>query len=210
MVAALEIIVDAPSSLELSPRFSQLPPPSDPTRMRVVSSRPPPDDLLDDLFDVMQGLYQATDSAAAARVCLAAAQRVSPVRQATLHAFDVDKREFVAIASSGAAGDDVLLGRAPSSDPILGQTAKNRHAMIHFAVPDAKRFGALPGSRTALTAPALSMGRVIAVLELVDPTDGGEFNDGDAASVAYIAERFGEFVASNGLVFDAARVFART
>ena len=82
--------------------------------------------------------------------------------------------------------------------------------MIHFDVPNTKRFGALPGLRTALTAPALAMGRVIAVFELVDPADGGEFNDGDAASVAYIAERFGEFVASNGLVFDAARVFART
>ncbi len=201
--------LDRPS-LDLSPRFSDLPPPVDPGRVRLVTDRPPADDLLDDLFDVMQDLYQAADSAAAGRVCVAAIQRVCPVRQVTLHAFDVDKRQFVAIASSGEAGDDFLLGRVPSSDPVLGQTARNRRTMIHIDVPPTKRFGALPSLRAVLTTPVVTIGRVVAVFELIDPAGGGEFNDGDAASVVYIAERFSEFVASNGLVFDAARVFART
>ncbi len=207
-VHAAEAVRLSVSSVPPEANRESLPPPPS-GRAKVVTDRPPRDDLLAELFDQMQELFEATDAAHAARICLRIAGSVIGAEQVIMHGVDIDRREFVAIASAGGGGRELLLLRTSVKDPILGEVAKRRRAMIHYEVPPSiTRYGALVGGeRTVITAPALAAGRVVAVLELVASSSSrAAFSADDSSACSYIMERYGEYIASNGLTFEPSAV----
>jgi putative methionine-R-sulfoxide reductase with GAF domain len=169
------------------------------------------DELIAVLFEAMHDLHFARDTLEAASFCLHLAMEMIPSRAAFAHFYDIDKREYVLVATAGAGTDPLILKRHPPTDPLLGAAMRNRAAVV---VPDAtknddafvERFELVGGAKSIIVTPVMAGGRALAAIEIVNPVDGNPFNEAEGNAFTYMGEQFAEYVSSHGLVLDTERI----
>jgi hypothetical protein len=142
------------------------------------------DELLAELFESMHELQFASDAVAGSDFCLSVAMATIPSEAAVAYLYDMGRREFVVASTSGTRVDKFRDRRYADHDPLLSHAMRESGALIVDNTGDGK---------TALGA-----------IELIDPLDGLPFTSTEGNALSYIAEQFGEFVASRGIAPESA------
>ncbi|WP_394832002.1 GAF domain-containing protein [Pendulispora rubella] len=221
-----------PAPAPTFPARGDVPPSSDPGRgssagMRIPTpgrpSRPSVslqrgrvrgDELIAVLFEAMHDLHFSRDTLEASEFCLQLALENIPSRAAFAHFYDIDKREYVIVATVGAGTQQMILRHHPPTDPLLSAAMRKRTAIV---IPDAagsqeafvERFEQLGGAKSIIVAPVMLGGRALAAIELLNPTDGAPFSEAEGNAMTYMGEQFAEYVSSHGLVLDPERIRQR-
>ncbi len=196
------------------PASTKIPPAPRPA---VIPSTPPPkpvptkrlsgDDLLAELFEAFNDLHFLRDSIEGAEFVLALTLEKLPSEIGLVSLFDINKREFVIVRQTGGA-QRAVGQRQPEKAPIASTAMRKRHAVVisdpggaQRAVDD--RFRMIGAEiRSMVCAPVELGGRYLGLIELVNPLDGGIFNEGDGNALTYIGQQFAEFAASRGVMID--------
>ncbi|MBK6461859.1 MAG: hypothetical protein IPF92_12710 [Myxococcales bacterium] len=167
------------------------------------------DELIATLFEAMHDLHFLQDAIQGADFCLQLAIGVIPSRAGYAHFFDVEKREFVLVRAKGEDTEDLVGKRHLEAEPLLSAAVRTKKAILKDA-NDAltSRYMTLGGATSVVLCPVFVAGRALAILELVNPSDGAPFTQAEANALTYIAEQFAEFLSSRGLVFDHGRARA--
>ncbi|HRH00500.1 MAG TPA: GAF domain-containing protein [Polyangiaceae bacterium] len=198
----------APLSVERAPNFT--PPPGNvtvviPPRPRT-GTRVSGDELIATLFEAMHDLHFLHDAIQGADFCLQLALGVIPSRAGYAHFFDVEKREFLLVRAKGEDTEELVGKRHLEAEPLLSAAVRAKKAILKDANEAlTSRYMTLGGATSVVLAPVLVTGRPLAILELVNPSDGAPFTQDEANALNYIAEQFAEFLSSRGLVFDHGR-----
>jgi hypothetical protein len=218
--ADLEVLDDPPKPASTTPssRPPPLPararseppiPPAAPMPMAVPEAPPAPraslPDVTDVLFEAMHELNFFESAVEGASFCLVTAMRVLPCLAGLVQLFDEKTREFVTVYARGPRAEKLLLKRVPESDPLITRAALSRRAIvmdygdkgIEPLVADRHAFFGEPWS--AAVVPVAHGGRVLAMIELIDPLDGAPFGDVARGALEYIADHYGVFIAERGL-----------
>jgi hypothetical protein len=161
-------------------------------------------DPTDVLFDAMYDLGLFETAVEGASYCLASILRALPSRAGMIHLFDTETREFVTVYAQGPGSDELLMNRHSDEDWLIS-AAICKHKPLIMSYGDEvggrpldrhAKFGAI---KSVLVAPVFSWGRCLGVIELVDPTDGSQFDDRRENAIAYAADRYGEFLGERGV-----------
>ena len=121
--------------------------------------------------------------------------------------FDMNTREFIIVRQSGA-GRSALCAKQPEKAAIAAAVMRRRHAVLvnertalERAMDD--RWKAVGVElKSLMCAPVELSGRYLGLIELANPLDGSQFNEGDGNALTYIGQQFAEFVASRGVAID--------
>ncbi|MBS2014892.1 MAG: hypothetical protein JST00_18525 [Deltaproteobacteria bacterium] len=170
-----------------------------PPESRVQVKREPSVlDPMDVLFDGIYELNFVDSTAEAADVCASALAKALRARAVVIHSHDLVRRELRAIGAHGVSPSEVLFTTEASEDDLVAS------AVICNQAPVTMRFdGELPklapkrltlvgAPRTLVAVPALSWGRCIAIIEVIDADE--RVAERAADSAAYVAERLAEFL----------------
>ena len=196
-------------------RRESAPPPSQKRQRSVPSSLPAQpsgtrvvgEELLTTLFDRVHALSFVADTLEAADQCLTILTELVPCRSGIVHFFDLAKNDFMIVATSGDGGEDLVLQRHTSEDPVL-RAAFSRGRVIACndlggsAGAPGGRFAALGGVHRVLLAPIVVGDRYLGAIELIDPSDGQPFDENDENAVGYVAERMASFILAHGVIVD--------
>ncbi|MBL8607542.1 MAG: GAF domain-containing protein [Myxococcales bacterium] len=172
------------------------------------------DELLTALFEAMHDLHFLRDSLEGGEFCLQLANDMLPSRAGIVHAYDMNKREYVVASASGDNTRILLAKRTADADPMIGAAMRARRSIV---VPDAahteaatlERYRALGGAKSVVIAPVMWGGRALGAIELLNPVDGAPFREDEGHAMSYIAEQFAEFIGSHGLVIEPDKILAR-
>jgi hypothetical protein len=165
------------------------------------------DDLLAELFEAFNDLHFLRDSIEGAEFVLALTLEKLPSEIGLISLFDINKREFVIVRQTGGA-QRAVGQRQPEKAPIASTAMRKRHAVVISDPGGAQRAHddrwKLIGAeiRSLVCAPVELSGRYLGLIELVNPLDGGVFNEGDGNALTYIGQQFAEFAASRGVLID--------
>jgi GAF domain-containing protein len=169
------------------------------------------DELIANLFEAMHELNFARDVIEGGDYVLSLALDMIPSRAALVHLYDIDRREYVVACVAGSGVDGLLNRRHAESEALLSSAMRKRRAIVladartDESVLAADRFNALGGAASVIVAPVMKGGRFLGVIELVNPLDGVAFSE-EGNAVDYIADQFGEFVATKGMQLDPDRI----
>jgi hypothetical protein len=193
--------------VEKAPDFTP-PPGRSSSRIPIpkLGARVSGDELITALFEAMHDLHFLRDAIEGADFCLQLAQEVIPSRAGYAHFFDIERREFCLVRAKGEDTAVLVGNRHLEGEPILSAAVKARRPLLRGS-EDAmtNRYIAIGGAKSLVLAPVMVAGRTLAVFEMVNPNDGAPFTQDEANAMNYIAEQFGEFLSSRGLVFDHGR-----
>jgi len=159
-------------------------------------------DVIDLLFDAMEDLPFLETALEASAFCLSAALRVLPSRAGMVHLYDINTREFITVYTQGENTEKLLMARTPETDALFA-AAMGRHRAMAFRYDrggsprDRHTFFGPP--RSVLTAPAMVDGRYLGIIELIDPMQGGIFDERAENAISYVADRFAEFLSQHGI-----------
>jgi putative methionine-R-sulfoxide reductase with GAF domain len=164
------------------------------------------DELLGDLFDAMGDLYFLASTLEGANFVVSLAMEKIPCSVGVCHFFDIDRREFLVSRALGNT-EELLLSRTPAREGLAAEVMNKRRAIViadatthEKPLPHWSRLGT--EVKSAVVAPVALGGRWMGMLELVNPTDGKPFLEGDGYALSYMAEQFAEFLGQRGLVND--------
>ena len=162
----------------------------------------------------MHDLHFLRDAIEGGEFCLALALEKMPARIGIVHLYDIDKREFLVTSTRGPGTARLLLRRHPENDALLLAAMHKRRPIVvsDGSVGEAatiERYAVVGGARSLVIAPVMQHGRFLGALELLNPSDGGPFTEGEGNALGYIAEQFAEFLSSHGIVTDPDRISAR-
>jgi hypothetical protein len=193
----------------VQPKHAQPPPP--PVPPAAKKKRLAGDDLLSELFEALSELGFMHDSLAGAEYVLAVALEKIPSEVGLVSFFDINKREFVVAKQMG--GDKSVLGyRQPEKAPLAIEAMRKKHAVV---VTDAEAVAKATDERwlnigidpkCLVCAPIALGGRYLGLIEIANPTDEGEYREGDGNALTYVGQQFGEFVAERGVIIDADQI----
>jgi hypothetical protein len=176
-----------------------------PAEPRKQRTRNPISDLISELFDRTHRLTFQRDIVSGSEFVRDLLLEVIPVRACLVHVFEIDTGEFVLVRASEGLAPALVLSRLSAREQWLDRVMRGgvpvrleqQEELGHVRW---ERLGLTP--KRVLTAPAQLGGRYLALLELLDPLDGGGFYDNELNAVAYIAGRFAEFLAARPIVLE--------
>ncbi len=155
-------------------------------------------DPTDLIFDGMYGLTFARSAGEAADLCAETLAKALGARAVVIHTHDLTSRELRAIGAHGD-GDFDIIGSAEASDDDLVASAvicNQKSVTMKFdgELPRLapKRLHAVGAPRTVVAAPAMSWGRCLAIIEVIDADERYAARVADSA--AYVAEHFAKFL----------------
>ena len=158
-------------------------------------------DPTDLIFDGMYGLTFARSTGEAAEMCAETLARALGARAVVIHTHDLVSRELRAIGAHGD-GDFDIIGSAEASDDDLVAAAvicNQRSVTMKFdgELPRLapKRLHAVGAPRTVVAAPAMSWGRCLAIIEVIDADERYAARVADSA--AYVADHFAQFLCAH-------------
>lgn len=161
--------------------------------MRVTMSDP-----TDLIFDGMYGLTFAKSMSEAAELCAETLAKALGARTVVIHMHDLVTRELRAIGAHGD-GDFDIIGSAEASDDdmiasavICNQKSVTMRFDGELPMIAPKRLHAIGAPRTVVAAPAMSWGRCLAVIEVIDADE--RYAGRVADSATYVADHFAQFV----------------
>jgi len=167
-------------------------------------SRDPIADLVSELFDKMHELSFCRGVTEGADFVLEVASKMIPSKYCLIHVFDINVGDFVLVRAKGENQERVLLSRIPDREPwiatIMRRPVPTRLKGDVASQPRWRTLGAVLAHAVAV--PVHVGGRYLGLIELADPADGGEFFENEVNALAYIAERFAEFLTNRPIVLD--------
>lgn len=182
-------VIETPKDLE--------PPPE--SRVVVRPAREPSAlDPMDVLFDGIYELNFLDTAVEAADVCASALAKALRARAVVIHAHDLARRELRAIGAHGVSPSEILFTTEPSDDDLVASAVICNGAPVTMRFDGElprlapKRLGMVGAPRTLVAVPALSWGRCVAVIEIIDADERVAARVADSA--AYVAERLAEFL----------------
>lgn len=214
VAAAPASVAPPPAPVSIAPPVSVAPPVSavspPVSMMRPVTPAQPVapqflrlsiNDPTDLIFDGMYGLTFARSTGEAAEMCAETLAKALGARAVVIHTHDLVSRELRAIGAHGD-GDFDIIGSAEASDDDLVAAAvicNQRSVTMKFdgELPRLapKRLHAVGAPRTVVAAPAMSWGRCLAIIEVIDADERYAARVADSA--AYVAEHFAQFLCAH-------------
>ena len=170
------------------------------------------EELIADLFETMHALDFCKDSLEAGAFTLQIAMERLGSAAGMVHLYDIDRREFVVVQARGPGAEALRGLRTSDGEPLVAEAMRTNGALV---IADAaadprvagrrwdtvRAAGAPPRPIASVAAARVAQaGRFLGLLELANLADAGRFAPGDEHALAYIAERFMEFVAQHGVV----------
>jgi hypothetical protein len=158
-------------------------------------------DPTDVVFDGMYGLTFAKSPGEAAEMCAETLAKALGARAVVIHRHDLMSRELRAIGAHGD-GDFDIIGSAESSEDDLIASAvvcNQKSVTMKFdgELPSVapKRMHHVGAPRTVVAAPAMSWGRCLAIVEVIDADERYAARVADSAT--YVAEQLAQFLLSH-------------
>lgn len=175
-------------------------------RARPVASEAPAllrlsiSDPTDLVFDGMHGLSFARSPGEAADMCAETLAKALGARTVVVHAHDLVSGELRAIGAHGDGDFDIIGSAEPSEDDLVASAVicNQRSVTMTFdgelsrLAP--KRLHAVGSPRTLVAAPAMSWGRCLAIVEVIDADERYAARVVDSAT--YVAERLAQFLSA--------------
>lgn len=177
-----------------SPKEAVEPPPESRIQVKRESTLDP----MDVLFDGIYELNFVDTAVEAADVCASALAKALRARAVVIHTHDLVRRELRAIGAHGASPSEILFTTEPSDDDLVASAVICNQAPVTMRFDGElpklapKRLGVVGAPRTLVAVPALSWGRCIAIIEIIDADARVASQVADSA--AYVAERLAEFL----------------
>jgi hypothetical protein len=178
-------------------------PDSAPSTPRPVSATPPAAaDPAEQLFEAMQDLSRLETAPAGARFCLEAAMRAVPCLAGLVHLSDSARRELVVVHAQGPRADALLGTHTPQADPLVARAAQagKPTVVVYGAEPGAERAScqrhAFFDPWSVVLVPVVVGGQLLALLEMIDPTDGKPLEELPQDALAYLASCLGRFLSA--------------
>lgn len=146
----------------------------------------------------MYGLTFARSMGEAADLCAETLAKALGARTVVIHAHDLTSRELRAIGAHGDGDFDIIGSSEPSDDDLVASAVicNQKSVTMKFdgELPRLapKRLHAVGSPRTVVAAPAMSWGRCLAIIEVIDADERHAHRVADAA--AYVAEHFAKFL----------------
>lgn len=208
-VAAAPASIAPPALVSVAPAAMSVAPPPVSMMRPVTPAQPVAPQLLrlsindptDLIFDGMYGLTFARSTGEAAEMCAETLARALGARAVVIHTHDLVSRELRAIGAHGD-GDFDIIGSAEASDDDLVAAAvicNQRSVTMKFdgELPRLapKRLHAVGSPRTVVAAPAMSWGRCLAIIEVIDADERYAARVADSA--AYVADHFAQFLCAH-------------
>ncbi|MBX3234175.1 MAG: hypothetical protein KIT84_40180 [Labilithrix sp.] len=155
-------------------------------------------DPTDVVFEGMYGLAFAKSTGEAAEMCAETLAKALGARAVVIHRHDLSSRELRAIGAHGD-GDFDIIGSAETSEDDLVASAvicNQKSVTMKFdgelpAVAP-KRLRHVGAPRTVVAAPAMSWGRCLAIVEVIDADERYAARVADSAT--YVAEQLARFL----------------
>lgn len=167
-------------------------------------------DPMDHLFDAGYELCFLQTAVEGATHCLEAARRAVGARGALVHLVDVHTNELVTVAASEGAERQVL-SRHEDDDWLMSAAVFRGKPMRmdyggEVSSRPMPRHAIWDGLKNVLIVPVMGWGRALAVIEIVDVAEVFLSDDRAENALAYLAERFSQFLGEREIVlgFDSA------
>jgi hypothetical protein len=158
-------------------------------------------DPTDLIFDGMYDLTFARSMSEAAEMCAETLAKALGARAVVIHMHDLMSRELRAIGAHGD-GDFDIIGSAEASDDDLVASAvicNQKSVTMTFdgelSALAPKRLHAVGAPRTLVAAPAMSWGRCLAIIEVIDADERYAARVADSAT--YVADHFAQFLCAH-------------
>jgi hypothetical protein len=155
-------------------------------------------DPTDLIFDGMYGLSFARSRSEAAEMVAETLAKALGARTVVIHTHDLITRELRAIACHGDGDFDIIGSAETSDDDLVGSAVicNEKSVTMKFdgELPRLapKRLHAVGAPRSLVAAPAMSWGRCLAMIEVIDADE--RFAARVADALAYVAEQFAQFL----------------
>ncbi|OGR14802.1 MAG: hypothetical protein A2341_15690 [Deltaproteobacteria bacterium RIFOXYB12_FULL_58_9] len=171
---------------------------------RVKEDEKSIDDLLADLFEATQALYDQEDLQAAARLILDLAHDTIPSDAGAVFISDINRMDLFFAAATGPKAEDVLKFRVPMGQGIVGFASQEGVSLAVSDVHKDPRFYANISTalgyetRSILCAPAQVEGRVFGAIELINKKSGSSFTSHEVNLLNYLAHEFADYLINTG------------
>ena len=146
----------------------------------------------------MYGLAFAKSTGEAAEMCAEALAKALGARAVVIHRHDEAINELRAIGATGEGDFDIIGSSEPSEDDLVGSAVIcNQHSVtmrFEGELPRIapKRLHHVGAPRTVVAAPAMSWGRCLAIVEVIDADE--RYASHTAESATYVAEHLAQFL----------------
>jgi signal transduction protein with GAF and PtsI domain len=170
-------------------------------------SRPAGHALIAGVFERLHELRFIQDLRQGASFVLRLLAEMTQARTGTVHLYDINNGRFLLVDAVGHRAAALIDSTTDESEAIVVEASRTADSVI---VLDPENHPDLAKGRWALLEPQRSVvcsavvrdGRLLGLLELVDPNDGSEFTDDDRNALSYVAGEFARFIVDRGLVLS--------
>ncbi len=203
--------LSTPAVVLPSARIQELSGPTEPVRGTIGRPRPPPppremEDVLAEVFDRVQGVYQHRDAASGLYYLLDLALEKIPAESGSAFSAELITGALRFVAVRGPKAKEILESRAviPAGQGIAGFcTAEGVSLALSDVHRDPRWYSAIADrvqydTRSLLCSPMVSSGRAYGCLELVNRKPSATFTDQEVGLLAYIAHQGALFLKALG------------
>jgi hypothetical protein len=203
--------LSTPAVVLPSARIQELTEPTEPVRGTIGRPRPPPppremEDVLADVFDRVQGVYQYREAASGLYYLLDLALEKIPTEAGSAFSAELITGSLRFVAVRGPKAKEILESRAviPAGQGIAGFcTAEGVSLALSDVHRDPRWYSAIADrvqydTRSLLCSPMVSAGRAYGCLELVNRKPSATFTDQEVGLLAYIAHQGALFLKALG------------
>ncbi|MEK7705612.1 MAG: GAF domain-containing protein [Myxococcota bacterium] len=165
-------------------------------------------DLLSDMLDATQQMYDKPDLRAAADYLLDLAVKAVPSESGAVFISDINASDLYFAAARGPKATEVMKFRVPMGQGIVGFAAQEGVALAVSDVHRDPRFYAAISkaigyeTRSILCAPAQLEGRVFGAIELINKSSGSTFTGPEVAVVDFLAHEWADYLVNTGQTGD--------
>lgn len=137
----------------------------------------------------------------AAEMCAETLAKALGARTVVIHAHDLRSRELRAIGAHGDGDFDIIGSAEPSDDDLVASAVICNQKSITMKFDGElprlapKRLHAVGAPRTVVAAPAMSWGRCLAIIEVIDADE--RYAGRVADSAAYVADHLAQFLSAH-------------
>jgi hypothetical protein len=164
------------------------------------------DDLISELFQLTQEIYDKPDLEAAANFILDLAMRSVSVDAGAVFISDINQMDLYFAAARGPKASEAMRFRVPMGQGIVGFCAQEGVALaVSEAQRDPRFYAAVSKgvgyeTRSILCAPAQIQGQVFGAIELINKRQGSTFTAVEMSVLNFLAHELADYLTHTGLV----------
>ncbi len=162
------------------------------------------EDLLGDMFEATQALYDFEDVRSAGNYILGLAMKTIPSDSGAVFISDINNNDLFFAAAAGPKADDVMSFRVPMGQGIVGFSAQSGVSLVVSDVQKDPRFYAKISkalgydTHSIICAPAQQTGRVFGAIELINRKNGTSYTGDELNILNYLAHEFADYLVNTG------------